>query len=248
MANRDSRIAGGGGVASRQSSFSESNNQSTPNVKESGDLGSRRSSAQTTVEREAVDIFLRFKSSKEAANYLLYLRSTYKFSVPQFVMIACILLVLIIRYALESSSRYGGIFIAAAVVNATTGLYVMIFITAQIEQMFAYRCQLCTRFLLLSPIHAEDLIIMMIGASSSMNTLYMTYNSIQSTIGLDTSTTGSATETIIQSSVRAAQYVPMEQVVVSFLNSFILPIAFGAPSKKGIRSFLSFMKKSFNLD
>ena len=230
MSGRDSRVAGGGGVGSRQSSVSE--NQSTPNfIKESVESGSRRSSTGTSVERESVDLFLRFKSNKEATNYLLYLRSTYKFSVPQFVMITCVLLVLIIRYILESSPRYGGLFVAAAVINATTCVYVMIFITAQIEQMFAYRCQLCTRFLLLSPIHAEDLIIMMIGVSSSMNILFTTYNSIQATIGLDSSSGGN--ETIIQSSVRAAQYVPMEQVVVTFLNSFILPIAFGAPSKKG---------------
>ena len=233
MNSRESRAGGGGASTnhSRQSSFS---NAEAPNsVKESGDTMSRRSSAETPMERETVDIFLRFKTSKEAANYLLYLRSTYKFSVPQFVMIACILLVLVIRYCLESSLRYGGIFIAAAVINATTGLYVTIFIIAQIEQFFSYRCQLCTRFLLLSPIHAEDLIIIMIGASSSMNTLFLTYNSIEATIGLASTNIGGGTETIIQSSVRAAQYVPMEQVVVTFLNSFILPIAFGAPSKTG---------------
>jgi hypothetical protein len=175
-----------------------------------------------------IGMFLTFPNRKEAHAYLLYMRSTYKFSLTNFGMMVCIFGVLIFRYLMASSPRYGSIFTAAVVIVASTLTLILLFVLAQVDKMHK-QCRVFEHILTLLPIHAEDLIIVMIALSSSMNALFVTVGYL-AVLGASTGDMN----TVEAQTVRAAQAVPAEQLVLTLINSFILPIAFGAASKLGI--------------
>ena len=171
--------------------------------------------------------FLTFPNHKEAQAYLLYMRSTYKFSFTNFGMMVCIFGVLIFRFIMESSPRYGPLFDASVVIVALTLTLMLLFVGAQLEKMHQ-RCHLCEQVLALLPVHAEDFIIVMIALCSSMNALFVTVGCL-AVMG-----TGTDSKTVEAQTMRAAAAVPVEQLVLTLINSFILPIAFGAASKIGV--------------
>ena len=187
-------------------------------------------------------IFFSFGQDEEQSemekSYLAFLRSTYKFSPIHFCMAAMIGALLVFRFDLSSSPtwRQTNVFYVAVIFNAIAIAIMLLFIGSQIEKNLLSdkkEYHICSAILHKSPLHVEDQIIINIVLAASFNMLYITLGLINDQ-SLNSSGGASSTTTVVQDSVRAAETVPPEQVILAYIGSFILPIVFGAASTLAI--------------
>jgi hypothetical protein len=144
-------------------------------------------------------------------------------------MLVCIGGILLFRYLLSSSPRQGSIFYAAVVFNSIAISFMLTFVGAHVEGLLKSSVTVCSWLLSIVPFHVEDLIASSVILSSSLNLLFVTVGLIGNE---NLSSYGSNNGGDM--ALRIAQAVPLEQVVLTYIGSFVLPIAIGATSKKGI--------------
>ena len=172
------------------------------------------------------------EQAEKEKSYLAFLRSTYKFSPIHFCMALLIGALLIFRFELSSSPTYEqtNVFVVAVIFNGIAIAIMLLFIGSQMERIILpdkRDYHICSWILHKSPLHVEDQIIINIVLAASFNMLYITLGLINlQSLNSDSS----STTTVVQDSVRAAETVPPEQLILAYIGSFILPIVFGAAS------------------